>query len=195
MPAVGQVDAAQSSRTSTCSWNKVQSKKYKVKSIKQSSNCSWNSASALLLGREPQGHSHGLPRLQGAHGHQPSPRGKPQLQPSCWAAAPARGAPPKWGTVLRAQAVRKSEAPRVPPFAIDVPRWSLKLVHVNAIMLHNFHLDQHSSIGAWRRTSTWQSRLCATSCASPPWGQKSNGQKSNGRGKMKISRSAFFAHS
>ena len=55
-----------------------------------------------------------------------------------------------------------------PALAIVVPRWSLKLVHVNAIMLHNFHLDQHSSIGAWRRTSTWQSRLCATSCASPP---------------------------
>ena len=29
-----------------------------------------------------------------------------------------------------------------PALAIDVPTWSLKLVHVNAIMLHNFHLDQ-----------------------------------------------------
>ena len=28
----------------------------------------------------------------------------------------------------------------------------------------------NSSIGAWCRTSTWQSRSCATSCGSPPWG-------------------------
>ena len=57
-----------------------------------------------------------------------------------------------------------------PALAVHVPTCSMQLAPVHAIMLHNFHLDQHSSIGAWRRTSTWQSRSCATSCGSPPCG-------------------------